>query len=396
MAAAGPVVAKTCPGLWDKLRGGFDNGGYWADFGSNNDAAAGALQRFQKAVTIPTVSQAVYTNSCSASDAGMFQNFKAFVRANYEIAKPGASPDVSFDDVGGCSLSFMITWKGKDPALKPAAISGHYDVVPTDPAKLADWKCFGANGDKPTDPFAGKLLRSKDVICGRRAFGGGPLGTADDKGHIMANLETADLLFKEGWRPRRTLLLIFNHDEEAAGLYGGAVINQLIKDKYGELVAIWEEGVGVLRNLQTQKVTAMIAVAEKGQQFINLTVKAAGGHSSSTPTDGSAMGDILSRILPALQNTRKDPSKFDSAPAYVTNLVKRIGKRKVMERADMIFNLLLGVPAKESWVYTKKALTLMQTGSSENTLPQVARITYNFRTLEGAIELYGWNKDKIM
>ena len=36
----------------------------------------------------------------------------------------------------------------------------------------------------------------------------------------------------------------------------------------------------------------------------------------------------------------------------------------------------------QQWMRTKRSLTLVRAGTSENTLPQVATLTFNFRTLQ--------------
>lgn len=47
----------------------------------------------------------------------------------------------------------------------------------------------------------------------------------------------------------------------------------------------------MIANARTQAVTALLSIAEKGQQFINVTVQPVGGHSSAAPNDGSLMSE---------------------------------------------------------------------------------------------------------
>jgi carboxypeptidase PM20D1 len=62
--------------------------------------------------------------------------------------------------------------------------------------------------------YDGYLDREADTIYGR--------GTADDKGHCMLLLEAATVLYKSGWKPKRTMLFLFNHDEESSGTWGAS------------------------------------------------------------------------------------------------------------------------------------------------------------------------------
>lgn len=63
---------------------------------------------------------------------------------------------------------------------------------------------------------------------------------------IVTLLEAAGALLDEGWRPERTLLFAFGHDEEVGGLQGAGRIAGLLRERGVELEVVWDEGSCVL------------------------------------------------------------------------------------------------------------------------------------------------------
>ncbi len=88
----------------------------------------------------------------------------------------------------------IARWKGRDPKLKPLVISGHMDVVE---AKPADWE---------RDPFTPVV--ENGLLYGRGASD----MKLDDALAVAALIE----LKRQGYQPRRDLVLAFSGDEETA------------------------------------------------------------------------------------------------------------------------------------------------------------------------------------
>src|SRR5215469_6544855 len=89
--------------------------------------------------------------------------------------------------------AFLIArWKGSDPKLKPLVISGHMDVVE---AKPADWE---------RDPFTPTV--ENGLLYGRGASD----MKLDDALAVAALIE----LRREGYKPRRDIVLALSGDEE--------------------------------------------------------------------------------------------------------------------------------------------------------------------------------------
>jgi len=94
--------------------------------------------------------------------------------------------------------TLLVTWTGSDASLPPLILMAHQDVVPINPGTEADW----THG-----PFGGVV--ADGYVWGR--------GAMDDKGSVIAILEAAESLAKSGWTPKRTIMLLFSHDEEVSG-----------------------------------------------------------------------------------------------------------------------------------------------------------------------------------
>ncbi len=86
----------------------------------------------------------------------------------------------------------IARWPGSDPSLKPLVISGHMDVVE---AKPADWQ---------RDPFT-------PVVENGYLFGRGATDMKLDGTIAIAALNE---LRREGFKPRRTIIIEFSGDEE--------------------------------------------------------------------------------------------------------------------------------------------------------------------------------------
>ncbi|MFX5522294.1 M20/M25/M40 family metallo-hydrolase, partial [Acinetobacter baumannii] len=77
-------------------------------------------------------------------------------------------------------------------------------VVPVTPGTEDDWK---------HPPFAGVI--ADGAVWGR--------GAIDDKGSLITLFEGAEALASQGFKPRRTVIIVSGHDEEAGGSGAQAV-----------------------------------------------------------------------------------------------------------------------------------------------------------------------------
>jgi len=272
--------------------------------------------------------------------------------------------------VGGHSLLF--TWRGSDPQAKPFALMAHQDVVPIAPGTEALWK-------KP--PFAG--LIEDGVVWGR--------GTLDDKSNLITQLEAVEMLLKAGFKPRRTVYLVFGHDEEVGGQQGAVKIVELLRQRGVRLDFVLDEGLviteGVLPGVA--KPLALIGLAEKGSVSLKLTATAAPGHSSMPPAAGASAIGMLSAALARLDQNPM-PGGIQGAAAEMFAAVAPelpFGQRLAMSNLWLFRPLVEGMLGKggatNAMMRTTTAMTILSAGNKDNVLPGRAEAVVNFRILPG-------------
>ena len=169
------------------------------------------------------------------------------------VAGGFADEDVTITPVD--DTAFLIArWKGSDPKLKPIVISGHMDVVE---ARPSDWE---------RDPFT--PIVENGLLFGRGASD----MKLDDALAVAALVE----LKREGYRPRREIVLEFSGDEETTmkttQMIAGALSNS-------EMV-LNVDGTGGQLDPEGKPQYFTWSGAEKTYGDFELTVTSPGGHSS--------------------------------------------------------------------------------------------------------------------
>jgi len=157
-----------------------------------------ALTHFSAAIRIPTVSP----QDPSRIDSGAFLRYRTFLDNAYPLIRQKLSRDIVTD------FSYIYTWKGTDPSLAPLVLMAHYDVVPVEPSAAKLWTA---------QPFGGEI--KGDTIWGR--------GSVDDKCSMVAIMEAVETLLRQGYTPRRPVMLCFGHNEESTGQGAIAIVHLL-------------------------------------------------------------------------------------------------------------------------------------------------------------------------
>lgn len=262
-------------------------------------------------------------------------------------------------------LSLLFTWQGSDASLQPLLLMAHQDVVPVN---------IGTEGDWDAPPFSGAI--QDGYVYGR--------GAIDDKGSMVALLEALNALALDGFRPRRTILLMLGHDEEVSGSGAAAGVELLDSRGYVPVMALDEGFMAVENNPLTGGTLAFIGVAEKGYVTFNVTANAQGGHSSTPPRNSSTVR--LARALVALDENQMSA---DMSYPLVKNLFESSGAdMPFMQRmafanqwlfGDMLKDMLGDVPAANAMIRTTTAPTMLTGSAKENVLAQRATAVVNFR-----------------
>jgi carboxypeptidase PM20D1 len=322
--------------------------------------ASGAAERLAGAVRIPTISHA----DSAAFDAGAFSALHEYLKQQF----PRVHAELQRDTVATHSL--LYTWRGSDPSLKPILLMAHQDVVPVEPGTEAQW-------EQP--PFAGTI--ADGFVWGR--------GAIDNKSAVVGILEAVEMLLAEGYRPQRTVLLAFGHDEEIGGIRGARAIADVLAQRATQIELVLDEGGvvgdGVMPGLPAP--TALVGVAEKGFVSLELIARAEGGHSSLPPRQ-SAIG-ILSAAIARVEENQM-PARihgatqqlFEAIAPHAPGAQRAIFSNLWLTR-PLVVRKLQANPTTNAMVRTTTAVTIFQGGTKENVLPRQARAIINFRILPG-------------
>jgi carboxypeptidase PM20D1 len=280
--------------------------------------------------------------------------------------------------VNGYSLLYI--WRGTRPDLEPMMVMAHQDVVSADPI---EWTHA---------PFEGKIV--DDFIWGR--------GTLDIKNQLIGIMEAAETLLQQGFRPERTILFGMGHDEETGGVNGSKIVGEELKQRGIHLAGIVDEGGGIGRGLVPglRGNFAAIGVSEKGYLTVEFTVNSAPGH-SSTPPPQTAIG-ILARAM-----TRLEAHPMPTHLRRIRPLYHGVGKAVPIYVQIAFANIWLFGPLLKRWlvpdinmnasIRTTTALTIINGGREDNTIPPEAKATVNFRLLPGdTIADVLWHAKKVI
>jgi len=315
-----------------------------------------AANRLSKAIRFETIS----TQSPEDFNEEAFLQMHRFLESSFPLIHEKLNKEIIN------KYSLLYTWQGTDPGLKPVMLTSHIDVVPVEPGTEEHWK---------HPPFEGKI--SGGYIWGR--------GAMDVQSGVLAILEAVESLLTSGFRPRRTVILGFGHDEEIDGDRGAFAIGDVLKQRGIELEYLLDEGTPIVHDVlpQLPNPVALVAVAEKGYLSLELSTTAEGGH-SSVPQGLTSIA-ILSEAIHKLEN---NPIK-----GKVDGLVKRtmeaIGPQMPFLYRIVMANLwlfrplvkreLAQMPATKAALSTTIATTIFESGIKENVLPTQARAIVNFR-----------------
>ncbi len=209
-------------------------------------------------------------------DPEAFNGFIAWLEATYPEVHATMTRELIAD------YTILLKWPGSNPTAKPILLIGHYDVVPVLPGTETLWT---------QPPYAG--LVEDGWIWGR--------GALDDKSGVIAQMEAATYLIRQGFQPNRTIYFSFGHDEELDG-HGAQGVVQYFKDQGIQLDWSLDEGGFLIDGLfpGVDVPIATINIAEKGFLSVELITTGQEGHSSAPPKE-TAVG-ILAQAIVNVQN----------------------------------------------------------------------------------------------
>lgn len=319
---------------------------------SHPQAEAQALDLAKKAIALRSVAG---PGNQTPQVAALYK--EALVKGGF------ATNDVTITPVGDTAY-LIARWPGSDPSLKPLVISGHMDVVE---AKPQDWK---------RDPFT-------PVVENGYLFGRGATDMKLDGTIAIASLIE---LKREGYKPRRTVIIEFSGDEET-DMKTSAIIAEKLAN--AELVLNIDGGGGTLGEKTGKPEYFTWQGAEKTYADFHLTVTNPGGHSSEPRKDNAI--NQLAAALVRIGNYRFKPELSPLTKAYFTEAAKYEDPKTGASMRAFAANpadkaaieTLAANPAMVGKIGTTCVATMINGGHALNALPQRAEANINCRIFPG-------------
>lgn len=266
-------------------------------------------------------------------------------------------------------LSLLYKWPGSALHL-PILLTCHADVVPVEEGTESKWT---------HDPFAGDIADGH--VWGR--------GTLDIKSQMIAIMEAVETLLSFGFQPSRDIYIAFGHDEEIGGQEGAAKISELLASRGVRLEWVLDEGGAVTEGAMkgVEPPIAFIGTCEKGYADIRITVKSAGGHSSTPPkfTALGALAEAITRVQENPMPPRLTPAvsqMLSTVGPYMPSPMRLVSCNPGLFR-QLLFRDFSRNPSTNALVRTTFAPTMARASDAPNVLPQSAWAVVNSRILPG-------------
>jgi carboxypeptidase PM20D1 len=270
--------------------------------------------------------------------------------------------DVSITPVD--DTAFLIArWRGLDSKLKPLVISGHMDVVE---AKPSDWE---------RDPFTPVI--ENGLLYGRGASD----MKLDDALAVVALVE----LRRQGYKPRRDIVLAFSGDEETTM----KTTEMLATELSNAALVLNVDGTGGQLDPAGKPQYFTWSGAEKTYADFELTVTSPGGH-SSRPYEPNAINQLSAALVrigaykfkPELSELTR--AYFTAAARYEEPEVAAAMRAFATDPTDSkAIAVLTANPTTGGKIGTTCVVTMINGGHAANALPQRATANINCRIFPG-------------
>ena len=304
------------------------------------------------------LSRLVQHETISSRDDAQVEKFRAFHQV-LESMFPQVHAECEKVEIDG---NLLFKWKGKS-AQNPILLMSHMDVVE-------------ATGEWKYPPFSGTVADGK--VWGR--------GTADTKCSLMAFLQAAEELLREGYVAACDVYLASSCTEEIGGS-GAPKLAAYLKEHGVKLAMLCDEGGGIIE----QPIAgipgnfAMVGVFEKGYGDVRFVARSNGGHASAPPQNSP-----IPRLAALVHHIEKhNPFRVAFSPE-VEEMFTRLapyagfGLRLVLGNLWLFRPLLkLVMPAisaqAAAMLQTTIAFTMQSGSNGYNVLPQEASVYANLR-----------------
>jgi carboxypeptidase PM20D1 len=194
--------------------------------------------------------------------------------------------------------------------------------------------------------------------------------------------EAVEHLLGQGFRPERTVLLSFGHDEEVGGPRGAALVAQLLGERGVTPHLVVDEGGTMVSGALPffERPIAVVGVAEKGSVTLELVARLDGPAHSSMPPAMTPVGRVA-RAADRLQSSpfpaRITPPIGDMIDFLASELPL---SARLLAANRWLFDPLLArgflaTPTSAAMVRTTTAPTMMRGSPKANVIPQTVETT---------------------
>jgi len=261
--------------------------------------------------------------------------------------------------------SIIARLPGTNDSLPGIVLHGHLDVVPVEKDK---WS-------KP----AFEAIIDQDMIWGR--------GAVDMKNGNAMILASLFELVKSGWRPKRSITLVFFADEEA----GGALGSHFVTKKYPEYFVNCTEAVGEVggfsHTLSNGVRLYLIETAQKGIAWMKLSATGNAGHGSMINNENAIAK--ISKAITNLSNHKFPITIKDSVRSLLEETALAHGTKFDEKDPEKIVALLGTLTKLVSATLANTANpTMLNAGYKVNVIPGEASAHVDGRFLPGNAETF--------
>ncbi|MFT3722842.1 MAG: M20/M25/M40 family metallo-hydrolase [Hyphomonadaceae bacterium] len=330
------------------------SGAAWAGPPDGAEARAEAREIYFKAIGLDTSVEGKKTPELANYLAGRF------IEAGFAAADVNVLPM-------GETAALVVRWRGDGTGGKPVLFLGHMDVVT---AHRSDWT---------RDPFT--PVEENGYFYGR--------GSYDNKSGVAGLTATFLRLKRDGFRPKRDLILVFSGDEETSGVTTKRLLKEHRDLIDGEFALNSDAGQGGLDETTGKALGYSLQTAEKTFASFTVTAHNPGGHSSQPRKDNAiydvvdALAHIRSYAFPVMWNDTTAASLKAGGEADGTTLGKAMTSFAAKPGNAAAVKTLSDSPFTVGQIRTTCIPTLIAGGHADNALPQSAVATINCRIFPG-------------
>ena len=250
--------------------------------------------------------------------------------------------------------------EGSDPTRPGLVVHGHLDVVP---AAEEDWS---------VDPFGGII---KDgAIWGR--------GAVDMKNMDAMMLAVFRLWARHGYKPSRTIVIVFFGDEEAGGIYGSGWMAKNHPEVFAGCSETVSEVGGFSVTLKSGKRVYLIETSQKGIEWMKLTATGVASHGSVINSANAVTR--LSEAIAKIGNHKWPRRITRTNQIFLTKIAEITGKKFDPDNLEPILEEIGSMSKMFNATLQNTANpSMLEAGYKANVIPQTASAVVDGRTLPG-------------